>query len=313
MRSWASEVEFDGFINDGGIVEPGDAMPLRYREEVFRFIEMHANSELFGGLCERYWVLRAPGLHRKLAFLAKTQDEIGHAHLLYMVGADLGIKTRQEMMHDLLEGRSKFHNVFHYKTHTWADQIVIAFLVDAAALTTQQAVLKQCSYGPYRRVLRRIVSEEGFHMRHGEEMLLTLADGTQTQRTMFQEALNRWWEPVMHFFGPPTKAGDLLIRWKIKSETNEALRDRFVQKFVPMLHDYGFVVPDPELHMRADRHWVLGEIDWSALKATQSNIGEDSQARIALSKQAWTDTAWVRTALQLDVSEPLPGFVGSVA
>jgi ring-1,2-phenylacetyl-CoA epoxidase subunit PaaA len=179
---------------------------------------------------------------------------------------------------------------------------VIAFLVDAAALTTQQAVLKNCSYGPYRRVLRRIVSEEGFHMRHGEEMLLTLADGTSIQKEMFQAALNRWWEAVMHFFGPPTKDGDLLIRWRVKSETNEALRDKFVQKFVPMLHNYGFVVPDPDLHQNDAGKWVIGNIDWSALNATQSNVGEDSSARIARSKAAWDDTAWVRNALRESAS-----------
>lgn len=298
MRTWSNEESFDEFIGNDGIVEPGDAMPDRYRWEVFRFIEMHANSELFGGLCEQYWVSRAPGVHRKIAFLAKTQDEIGHAHLLYMVAADLGLKSRETMLEDLFAGRSKFHNVFHYKTHTWADQIVIAFLVDAAALTTQQAVLKNCSYGPYRRVLRRIVSEEGFHMRHGEEMLLTLADGTNIQRVMFQEALNRWWEAVMHFFGPPTKNGDLLIRWRIKSETNEALRDKFVQKFVPMLMNYGFQIPDEQLHQDDAHRWHIGPIDWSALSATQSNVGEDSSARIARSKRAWEDTAWVREALE---------------
>ena len=300
MRSWpdpAVSGDFDAFIDAEGIVEAGDDMPAAYRTEVFRFIEMHANSELFGGLCERYWVSRAPGLHRKLAFLAKTQDEIGHAHLLYMVAADLGVKSRAQMMEDLLAGRTKFHNVFHYKTRTWADQIVIAFLVDAAALTTQQAVLKHCSYGPYRRILRRIVSEEGFHMRHGEEMLLTLADGTEVQRALFQDALDRWWEAVMHFFGPPTRSDDLLIRWRVKSETNEALRDRFVQKFVPMLQDYGFRVPDPALHRAADGKWVIGEIDWSALKATQANVGPDSAARVATSKAAWEDTEWVRSAL----------------
>lgn len=302
MQTWASLDEFDAFIGSDGIVEPHDDMPTEYRTEVFRFIEMHANSELFGGLCERHWVTRAPGLHRKLAFLAKTQDEIGHAHLLYMVAADLGIKTREQMLDDLFAGRSKFHNVFHYKTHTWADQIVIAFLVDAAALTTQQAVLKNCSYGPYRRILRRIVSEEGFHMRHGEEMLLTLADGTNIQRDMFQAALERWWEAVMHFFGPPTKPEDLLLRWRIKSETNEALRHKFVQKFVPMLQNYGFRVPDPSLHQNTEGQWVIGEINWSALKATQSNVGEDSSRRIAMSRAAWEDTEWVRTALAVGSS-----------
>jgi ring-1,2-phenylacetyl-CoA epoxidase subunit PaaA len=306
MRSWGDIESFDAFVAGGGIVEPNDHMPAEYREAVFRFIEMHANSELFGGLCERYWVSRAPGLHRKLAFLAKTQDEIGHAHLLYMVAEDLGLKNRQQMLDELFAGKSKFHNVFHYKTATWADQIVIAFLVDAAALTTQQAVLKTCSYGPYRRILRRIVTEEGFHMRHGEEMLLTLAEGTETQRALFQDALDRWWEAVLHFFGPPSKPNDLLLRWNIKSETNEALRDKYLQKFIPMLIEYGFTIPDPELHRDTTGRWVIGEIDWSALSATQVNVGPDSAQRIATSRSAWEDTAWVRTALDATGAEVEP-------
>lgn len=298
VQTWETIDDFDAFIAGNGIVEPRDAMPDEYRREVFRFIEMHANSELFGGLCERYWVTRAPGLDRKLAFLAKTQDEIGHAHLLYMVAADLGLKTRDEMLDDLFAGRTRFHNVFHYRTVTWADQIAIAYLVDAAALTTQQAVFKHCSYGPYRRILKRIVAEEGFHMRHGEEMLLTLAEGSPVQHEMFQGALDRWWEPVMHFFGPPTKPDDALLRWRIKSETNEALREKFVQKFVPLLHDYGFTIPDPDLAQDPETgRWTIGEIDWTALRNTQANVGPDSAARIETSRRAWVDTAWVRAAL----------------
>lgn len=299
MRKWATMEEFDAFITGGGIVEPDDDMPAEYRAEVFRFMEMHANSELMGGLTERDWVPRAPGLARKLAFLSKTQDEIGHAHLLYMVTADLGVKTRDEMLEDLFNSRTRFHNVFHYRAHTWADQIAIAYLIDAAALTTQQAVFKDCSYGPYRRILRRIVAEEGFHMRHGEEMLLTLAEGTPAQHQLFQDALNRWWWPAMHFFGPPSQPDDPLLRWRIKSETNEALREKFVQKFVPLLIDYGFVIPDPDLRRdEQTKRWVIGVIDWSPLKAAQSNLGPDSSRRLETARSAWEDSAWARAALE---------------
>ena len=190
---------------------------------------------------------QAPGLHRKLTALAKTQDEIGHAHLLYMVAADLGIKTREEMMVDLLEGRTHFHNVFHYRVHSWTDQIAVAYLVDAAALASQQAVFKNCSYGPYKRILRRVIAEEGFHMRNGEEMMLLMAHGSDTQHEMMQESIDRWWLPAVQLFGPDSRPDDEPQMWHIKSERNEDLRDRYVQKFVPQLLACGFTVPDPGL------------------------------------------------------------------
>ncbi len=296
MKQWSDLDDFQSFIDTGGMVEPVDDMPDEYRNEVFRFIEFHANSELMGGLTERDWIPRAPGLRLKQIFLAKTQDEIGHAHLLYMVAADMGVKNRTEMLEDLYDGRSRFHNVFHYQAVTWADQIAIAYLVDAAALASQRSVFANCTYGPYKRVLKRIVAEEGFHMRHGEEMLLRLAEGTDIQRQMFQEALNRWWLPSVQLFGPDSPENDPLLRWKIKTERNEDLRHAYVQQYVPLLQGYGFEIPDPDLR-QVDGQWLIGDIDWEPLKATMRNGGPDSRRRIETAANNWADTAWVRESL----------------
>jgi ring-1,2-phenylacetyl-CoA epoxidase subunit PaaA len=298
-RRWDDLAAFMEFLEDDGIVEASDHPPEEYRTEVFKFIELHANSELMGGLTERDWIPRAPGLRRKMAIIAKTQDEIGHAHLLYMVAADMGVKTRDQMLVDLLAGRSRFHNVFHYPAVTWADQVAIAYLVDAAALISQQAVFKVCSYGPYRRILKRIVAEEGFHMRHGEELLMTFAEGTEIQRAMFQDALDRWWLPALQLFGPDSKPDDELIRFRIKSEPNEVLRDRWVQKYAPLLTGYGFEIPDPDLrHDPETGRWEIGSIDWSHLTATLDNAGPDSARRIRDAAEHWEDTRWVRDALE---------------
>jgi len=298
-RTWESLAAFEAFLDGGGMVEPGDEMPDGYRREVFRFIELHANSELMGALTERDWISRAPGIRRKQSVLAKTQDEIGHAHLLYMVAADLGVKTRTQILDDLLQGRTRFHNVFHYQAVTWGDQVAIAYLVDAAALVAQQAVFKDCSYGPYKRILRRIIAEEGFHMRQGEELVMGFAEGTEVQHKLFQESLVRWWLPALQLFGPDSAPDDPLLRWRIKSERNEVLRDRYVQKFVPLLIGYGFEIPDP--HLRFDeetQRWLIGEIDWEPLKATLRNLGPDSGRRIRTAAEAWASSQWVRDALE---------------
>lgn len=290
--------DFEAFLNEGGIVEPDDAMPDEYRTAVFRFIELHANSELMGGLTERDWIPRTPGLRHKMAVIAKTQDEFGHAHLLYMVAADMGVKSRSEMLEDLMGGRSRFHNVFHYRVKTWAQQVAVAFLVDAAALASQQAVFKNCSYGPYRRILKRIIAEEGFHMRLGEDRMMRIAQGSEMQRTMFQEALDDWWWPALQLFGPDSKPDDKLLRWHIKSERNENLRDKWVQKFVPMLHSYGFTIPDAGLHFDDEQNsWIAGPIDWEPLKKTFGNAGPDSERRISEAASHWRDSSWVRDAL----------------
>lgn len=302
-RSWTSMEDFEEFLNAGGIVEADDDMPDEYRLAVFRFIELHANSELMGGLTERDWIPRTPGLRHKMAVLAKTQDEIGHAHLLYMVAADMGLKTRRDMIEDLFAGKSRFHNVFHYQAKTWGDQVAIAFLVDAAALASQQAVFKNCSYGPYKRVLKRIISEEGFHMRLGEDRMLRIAEGTDKQRAMFQQSIDDWWWPSLQLFGPDTKPNDVLLRWHIKSERNEVLRDRWVQKFAPMLHSYGFTVPDPGLTYDEDAgRWIAGPIDWEPLKKTLANGGPDSARRISDAAGNWQRTAWVRRAMERPVA-----------
>ena len=302
-RSWPSMESFEAFLDAGGIVEVDDDMPHPYRSAVFSFIEMHANSELMGGLTERDWIPKTPGLRHKMSVLAKTQDEIGHGHLLYMIAADMGKKTREEMLEDLFAGRGRFHNVFHYRAESWGDQVAIAFLVDAAALASQQAVFKKCSYGPYKRILKRIIAEEGFHMRLGEDRMMRIAQGTTRQRQMFQDSLNRWFWPALQLFGPDSKPDDELLRWHIKSERNEVLRDRWVQKFVPLLQDYGFVIPAPELRYDENEgRWDVGPIDWEPLKRTLRQGGPDSARRIGEAADNWHRTAWVRRALADPVS-----------
>ncbi len=268
--------EFLERIHAGGKVESGDWMPDEYRRLGLRFIEMHANSEIMGALPEREWIARAPTLRRKRSLAAKVQDEIGHAHLIYRVAESLG-KPREQMFEDLIAGRTKFHNVFHYPTYSWGDVACIGFLVDGAAIVTQRALL-DTTYLPYVRVMRRVVAEESLHYRHGEDIMLALASGTDEQFDMLQEAVNRWWEPVMHFFGTDIPAEkDALIHWGIKTRSNEASRQEFLDQYVPKLWDMGVEVPDPELRYdAAQKRWVYTEPDWDKLMAIVK--GEPTEA-----------------------------------
>lgn len=280
----------------GGLVEATDWMPEEYRDRLLRFIEMHANSELMGALPEREWIVRAPSLRRKLALTAKIQDEVGHAQLLYRLAEDLG-KSRDAMLEDLVAGRTKFHNVFHYPTHNWADVGVIAWLVDGAAVISQKALLRT-SYAPYARVMKRVCWEEAFHIRQGEDVVLTLAGGTSVQRAMVQEALERWWEPLMMFHGPPTPPEkDPDLAWRIKTRANEDLRQEFLAHHVPRIRELGLSIPDPVLR-RDDvaGRWRYTEPDWTRLFAVATGNGPASQERIGFRRLTYEETQWVRRA-----------------
>ncbi len=285
---------FMAHIAQGGKVEATDWMPDEYRTALIRFIEMHANSELMGVLPEREWIMRAPSLQRKLALTAKVQDEVGHAQLLYRLAEDLG-KSREQMMDDLLAGRTKFHNVFHYPTHTWADVGVIAWLVDAAAILSQKALLGT-SYAPYARTMQRICWEESFHIKHGYDIVVTLAAGSDRQREMLQDALNRWWGPLMQMHGPPTppeKDKDLTL-WRIKTRSNEELRREFIASYVPRIWELGLSVPDPALSENADGSWNYTMPDWNELRTVVSNQGPRSAERLEFRRLNYAQGQWVR-------------------
>ena len=285
---------FEAHVTSGGKVEATDWMPDEYRTAVLRFVEMHANSELMGVLPEREWIMRAPTLRRKLALTAKVQDEVGHAQLLYRVAEDLG-KPREAMLEDLIAGKTKFHNVFHYPTASWGDIGIIAWLVDAAAIVAQQA-LRDSSYAPYARTMQKICWEESVHIMHGRDVVVTLVNGTAGQREIVQDALDRWWGPLMQMHGPRSdRAKDRDLHWRIKAKTSEELRQEFLTIYVPRLLELGLTIPDPDLRYDPEAgEWRYGEPDWNELRSVVTGHGPKSQERLEFRRLNREDTRWVR-------------------
>jgi ring-1,2-phenylacetyl-CoA epoxidase subunit PaaA len=294
--------EFRAYVQEGGQVEAGDPMPDDYRRALVKFIEMHGNSEIMGVLPEREWILRAPTLQRKLALTAKVQDEVGHGQLIYRVVGDLG-KPREACFDDLVGGRTKFHNVFHYPTKTWGDVGVIAWLVDAAAIISQKALLK-CSYAPYARIMKKICWEESFHILHGRDVVLAMMTGADEQRELVQEALDRWWAPLMQFHGNPIPADeDPMYGWRIKSQGNEEARQQFLDGYVPQIWELGLTVPDQELGKdEITGVWHYAEPDWDELKWVVTGHGPATERRLGLRRASREETAWVRRAVLADAA-----------
>jgi ring-1,2-phenylacetyl-CoA epoxidase subunit PaaA len=292
------EKHFEHTIERDQRIEPRDWMPEGYRKTMIRQIAQHAHSEIIGMQPEGAWITRAPTLRRKAILLAKVQDEAGHGLYLYSASSTLGA-DRADLTDKLITGRQKYSSIFNYPTPTFADVGVVGWLVDGAAICNQVPLCRS-SYGPYARAMIRICKEESFHQRQGFELLMTMMRGTQAQRDMVQEAVNRWWWPSLMMFGPPdgdSPNSEQSMAWKIKRHTNDELRQRYVDMSVPQADALGVTFPDPQLKWNAGRgRYDFGQIDWSELKRVISGDGPCNAQRIANRRRAQENGAWVREA-----------------
>ncbi len=279
-------------------IEPRDWMPEKYRQTLIRQISQHAHSEIVGMLPEGNWITRAPSLRRKVILLAKVQDEAGHGLYLYSAAETLGI-SRDEMYDQLHTGKAKYSSIFNYPTLSWADIGAIGWLVDGAAIMNQVPLCRS-SFGPYARAMVRICKEESFHQRQGFEILLTLCRGTEAQRKMAQDAINRWWWPSIMMFGPKDDESPNTIqsmRWKIKRFSNDELRQKFVDVCAEQIKTLGLSIPDKNLKWNeATQHYDFGAIDWNEFWQVVQGNGPCNKERLLARKKAWEEGAWVREA-----------------
>jgi ring-1,2-phenylacetyl-CoA epoxidase subunit PaaA len=289
---------FEARVAGDEFIEPNDWMPEAYRRTLVRQISQHAHSEIVGMLPEANWLTRAPSLKRKTILLAKVQDEGGHGLYLYCAAETLGT-SREQMIDALHSGRAKYSTIFNYPTLNWADIGAIGWLVDGAAIMNQ-VPLQRTSYGPYARAMVRVCKEESFHQRQGFDLLFSMVNGTPAQKAMAQNAVDRWWWPALMMLGPPddnSPNSAQSIRWRIKRETNDELRQKFIDATVPQAELLGLTIPDPDLKWNQQTgHYDFGTIDWDEFYAVVRGEGPTAKERMNARRAAWDNGAWVREA-----------------
>ncbi|MET3808679.1 ring-1,2-phenylacetyl-CoA epoxidase subunit PaaA [Nakamurella sp. UYEF19] len=302
------QAHFDETIAHERRIEPRDWMPDAYRKTMVRQIAQHGHSEIIGMQPEGNWITRAPSLRRKAILLAKVQDEAGHGMYLYSAAESLGV-DRADLTDKLVHGRQKYSSIFNYPTLSYADVGVIGWLVDGAAICNQVPLCRS-SYGPYGRAMVRICKEESFHQRQGYELLMSMMRGTDAQRKMVQEAVDRFWWPALMMFGPPDDESpntEQSMRWGVKRHTNDELRQRFVDMSVPQAAKLGVTFPDPELRFNSERgHHDFGTPDWDEFWSVVKGNGPCNAQRVAHRKAAHDEGAWVREAAMAHAAKAAP-------
>ena len=291
-------LQFQEKIDSDIKIEPKDWMPEKYRQTLIRQISQHAHSEIIGMQPEKNWLTRAPSLRSKKILMAKIQDEAGHGLYLYCAAETLGVK-REQFLKWLHEGKAKYSSVFNYPTLSWADMGAIGWLVDGAAIVNQVS-LQGTSYGPYSRAMVKICMEESFHQRQGFEIMAQLANGTVEQKEMAQDAVNRWWWPSIMMFGPhdsESAHSNQSLKWKIKRESNDSLRQRFIDKTIDQGHHLGLTFPDPNLVFnKLTNHYDYSPINWDEFWNVVKGNGPGNRQRLQHHIKAHQEGKWVREA-----------------
>ncbi|KMY85432.1 Phenylacetate-CoA oxygenase, PaaG subunit [Candidatus Paraburkholderia calva] len=288
-----AQVGFDAVMQADGKIEAQDWMPDAYRKTLVRQISQHAHSEIIGMQPEGNWISRAPSLKRKAILLAKVQDEGGHGLYLYSATETLGV-SRDQLVAALHAGKAKYSSIFNYPTPTWADVGVIGWLVDGAAIMNQIPLCRY-TYGPYARAIIRICKEESFHQRQGFDALLAMMKGTQARQDLVQQAVNRWWWPVLMMFGPSDKDSihnGQSFAWGIKRISNDDRRQKFVDATVEQAKILGVKLPDADLKWNEARTaHDYGEIDWEEFWRVVNGDGPCNKERFAARVKAHDDGA----------------------
>ena len=289
--------EFQAKIDAEIKIEPKDWMPEEYRQHLIRQMSQHAHSEVIGMQPEGNWITRSPSLRARKILMAKVQDEGGHGLYLYCATETLGV-SREQLIKWLHEGKAKYASVFNYPSPTWADMGAIGWLVDGAAIVNQVS-LQRTSYGPYSRAMVRICKEESFHQRQGYEVMATLMEGTAEQKKMAQEAFERWWWPSLMMFGPhdgDSPRSSNAMKWKIKRETNDDLRQQFIDKTIPQAELIGLKIPDANYRLLENGSYETSEIDWDEFWNVIKGNGPCNTQRIKHHAAAHDNGQWVREA-----------------
>jgi len=290
-------IEFENKIDKDIKIEPNDWMPDKYRSHLVRQMSQHAHSEVIGMQPEGNWITRAPSIRSKKILLAKIQDEGGHGLYLYSAAETLGV-SRNQFLTWLHEGKAKYSSIFNYPSLNWSDIGAIGWLVDGAAIVNQVS-LQRTSYGPYSRAMVRICKEESFHQRQGYEIMCKMMNGTKEQQQMAQDSLNRWWWPSLMMFGPhdgDSPRSELALKWKIKRETNDQLRKKFIDKTIPQAEFIGLKVPDDNAKLLPDGSYEVSDINWDEFYQVVKGYGPCNKQRIEHHKKAHDEGEWVRNA-----------------
>jgi len=296
LRERVDLEEFQAKIDEGGTVTIGDPMPEEYRRHAARITGYQSLAEIVGAMMYGEWISQTPSLLRKMMITAKVQDEMGHAHYVMRIAEDMGL-GRKPLVEGYMSGKNKVLNIFHYRIETWHEWPISAYLANSSALI-QFRSLRNGSFLPYTRALQRIMKEESFHYHNALDLMQQLVEQGPEHHEKVQEGLNKWWPRILAYFGPSDHENEHqrpVMRYRLKVDTNDTLRQKWLSREVPTIRSIGLEIPDPKLRYDQETEtWEYTEPDWEEVRYVINGNGPASQYWKDAIRDSYRPHGWVR-------------------
>jgi ring-1,2-phenylacetyl-CoA epoxidase subunit PaaA len=228
----------------GELFESLEALTPGYRSALEQTLDIAATGEVTV-LTWAYTAFdKCPDIGAKLAVCATIQDEVGHAHQQGLLAERVGVSVHERTFHD--DVRHIFTwPIMEIPVRSYIEFVVSQCFLDRAGLHWTKDIELNCSFAPYRRVLKKVNFEEVFHMHHGAYWTEFYWNHSEETRAAVQKATDWIFPHGVMWFGKPDnlKTRPDQLRYKIRGWTNDYMRDRWLQSAAAYAKKLGLRVP----------------------------------------------------------------------
>jgi ring-1,2-phenylacetyl-CoA epoxidase subunit PaaA len=231
-------------IKAGYTLEDPSEMTPRYRDVLVNTIHIAADLEVMTLPTYSPAIKTSPTLEDKIAIASACQDELGHAQVMYRILEDFGYDTHDFLMVRKPEEWRTFQ-MLEFPHADYVESVVSMCYGDRAGYITTTDLEENCSYGPFARSLRKVNFEETFHVAHGERWVRYFFNYTPETRKRVQESVDFYFPLCAAWFGMPDhlKKRTDQIAYKIRGNSNDEMRQKWLSRVVPFSEDVGIKVP----------------------------------------------------------------------
>ncbi len=250
----SNAARFDALLKRGELIESVAEMTPDYLKELKHTLIVSGDTELISAPAYYLAAKKAPSVNAFMTGIAIIQDELAHAHIAFHILEELG-ESQEYLIFNRDPKDFRYPYAFDVPLESWTELVTANALYDQAGFNLLGDIHEQCSYGPWKRGLVKVMAEENFHLRNGRNWMKRISQVGGAAKEELQQAVDWMFPLTVEWFGLPDnlKQHSAQLEYRLKGLTNDQLRQAWLSTVVPFLGSIGIAAP---AHQEGDT-WVL--------------------------------------------------------